>query len=335
MAPQVWTVLELLRWAEPWLTSRRVEQPRLDAEILLGHVTDLERVHLYTRFDQPLTADELASFKAVIKRRAAGEPVAYIVGYKEFWSMRFRVDRRVLIPRPDTETLVELARFRARQLVGEPRNELGPLSSLDASAMDYRHSGVEDDVPAIADQQQTPWVPPRRLRIADVGTGSGNIAVALARELPYADIIATDLSEDVLELARENAASLGHADQIEFRSGDMLEALWPDGPSSFDMIVSNPPYVAASELEHLPPEVATYEPRCALTPGPTGLEALQLLAQGAWKLLRPGGWMTCEIGHDQGKAASALFAAGPWLDVSAVRDRLSNQTRVVQARYSG
>jgi release factor glutamine methyltransferase len=315
----------MLRWAKPWLEERGVEDPRLDAEVLLSHSTGLDRVHLYANFDRPLSPTELASFKDLIKRRVADrEPVAYLVGYKEFWGLRFEVDVRVLIPRPDTETLVELARHRARQLAGVPVRP-DPLTSLDPDVLEGDPLD-RSDVPA---REEAAPAQPRALRIADVGTGSGIIAVALALELPFASIVATDLSPEALVVAASNIAAHEVGDRVETRCGDMLGPL--DG--AFDLIVSNPPYIASGVVPGLMPEVRSHEPELALTPGPTGLEALQALAACPAPLLAPGGYLICEIGHDQGESAPRVFLdAGGWVDVRVLKDRFSGQNRVIEAR---
>ncbi len=310
----------MLRWAQPWFEERGVEDARLDAEVLLAHVTGLDRIHLYAHFDRPLERAELSEFKELIRRRVTDrEPVAYLIGKREFWSLTFKVDRRVLVPRPDTETVVELARFRARQLAGVPvRPE--PLSSIDPKELE----GGGGDVPVEVAAQ------PRPLRVADVGTGSGIIAIALARELPFATFVACDLSKDALEVAAENVATHAVGDRVELRHGDMLAPL---GDERFDLIVSNPPYIGAAEAQRLMPEVSKHEPMMALSSGATGLECLETLARDGARALEPGGYLVCEIGHDQGSSAAAVFAAaGGWAGIRVHQDRFSGQDRVLEAR---
>ncbi len=345
-----WNVLKLLRWTQDFFQHRGIDEPRLDAEILLGHTLGLSRVQLYTHFDRPLGPEDLASFKSLIKRRTNREPVAYIVGHREFWSMPFMVDKRVLIPRPDTETVVELARYRARMIVGEPIRGQGEISSIPLEDLQTSqdladhalHPEDEDSevAEAVADKTRVepvvePWRSDRRLLIADIGTGSGIIAVALARELPYADIVATDISEDALNVARINAETHKVTDRITFLKGDLTEPLsahYEGRP--FDLIVSNPPYIPESDLAGLDQEVQGHEPRGALTSGPSGLEAIEGLVSEAWRYIRPGGYLICEIGHDQGESAPALFRAHSthWDAVRVIRDRFSGQHRVLEAR---
>ncbi len=336
---QPWTVLRILRWTQSFFAEKQIEDARRDAEILLGHTLGLSRVQLFTHFDRPLSPEERDAFRAIVKRRAQREPVAYIVGTREFWSMPLKVDRRVLIPRPDTECLVEQTRQRAWDAVEDPRRR--PTLPQDLDQRDKPHIFLDEEATAPEPQHDAPptplsWEAPRRLRVADIGTGSGAIALALARELPYADVLAVDLSQDALDLARENAEALDLGHRITFAQGDLLQPLRDGalGAAPFDLIVSNPPYIPEAHLHDLLPEVARHEPRLALTPGPEGTEALKRLAQDAFDLLRPGGWLLIEIGYDQADAARALFAASahPWADVRILRDPYSGQHRVVEAR---
>jgi release factor glutamine methyltransferase len=241
-------------------------------------------VGLYTGFDQPLGDSELAAFRALIKRRLAGEPVAYLVGEQEFWSMALFVDENVLIPRRDTETLVEVALRAARQ---RPH---GPLT------------------------------------IADVCTGSGCVALALAKELPEATVWASDLSAGALGVARKNAARHGLETRVQLVEGDLLEPL--GGP--FDLIVSNPPYVKSSDRPTLSAEVQR-EPHLALFGGPLGLEIMQRLVPGALALLTPGGLLAVEHGFDQGPQVRELFTAAGFTEVTTTKD-LAGHERVTAGR---
>ncbi len=280
-----WTILRILEWTTSFLTERGSESPRLDAELLLGHVLDLERIHLYTQFDRPLIPEELAEYRALIKRRAAGEPVAYLTGERAFWTLDLLVDGRVLIPRPDTETLVEAA-----------------LS-------------IADDSPAT---------------VIDVGTGSGAIALALASERPTWSVIATDVSEDALEVARENRARTGLDERVEMVRGHLLEPVKLD-VFPIDMVVSNPPYVAESERDEVGPGVLEYEPTGALFAGPDGLDVITELVPAAFDALRPGGYLLVEMGYRQGPAVTAIFEEAGFVDVSIRRD-LGGRDRVVSGR---
>ena len=199
-APARWTVLEVIRWTVARFTERALATPRLDAELLVAHALGLPRVQLYVQFDRPLTAAELADIRALIKRRQAGESVAYLVGKKEFWGIDFAVDARVLVPRPDTETLIEEARERL--------------------------AGVEQP------------------RIADIGTGSGAIALTLAKVCAGAGVFAVDVSPAALEVARGNAERLGLA--VTFLEGDLAAPLAPHAP--FSLIAANLPYIPTADM---------------------------------------------------------------------------------------
>jgi release factor glutamine methyltransferase len=281
-----WTPLRVLEW-----TTRRFEtaghaSPRLDAQVLLAHVLRCDRVHLYTQFDKPLGEDELAAFRELVRRRLAGEPTAYLVGEKEFWSLPLAVGPRVLVPRPDTETLVQVAL------------ELAPRSEP--------------------------------IRIADIGTGSGAVAIALAVELPAAALVATDVSGDALEVAAQNAARHGVADRIQFRMGDLTAAL-PDG-AQFHLLVANLPYIPTADIDALPPEVRA-EPRAALDGGPDGLELVRRLVGDAAARLVAGGHIALEHAPNQARAVADLLADE--FDGVAARKDLAGHPRVSYARAFG
>ena len=349
-----WTILKLMRWCQKFFATKGLDQPRLDTEVLLGHTLGMSRVQLYTHFDRPLSDEELGRFKATIKRRVAREPVAYIVGHKEFWSLEFKVDGRVLIPRPDTELLVQMAREQARRLVDDPSarppqdelpEDLEAQRRREMTAMPESFEDAEDADSAAEEPEEATgwaqlgpsegelpdWEPSRPVRVLDVGTGSGAIAVALALELPYARVTATDISAGALEVARGNAARLAGEAGIVFREGDLMEAV-RDEPA-FDVIVSNPPYIAEADLEQLMPDVGLHEPRLALAGGDDGLGVLRRLAEDAWGRLRPGGVLLCEIGFDQEQSAPEVFEASGhgWTGVKVTRDPLTQHHRVVEA----
>jgi release factor glutamine methyltransferase len=270
-----WTVLEVLRWTTGRFEERALDTPRLDAEVMIAAALGLPRVQLYVQFDRPLDATELGVIREHVRRRQAGESVAYIVGRKEFFGLDFAVDHRVLVPRPDTETLVDeaLARLRAR-----PSDAAPP-------------------------------------RIADVGTGSGAIIVALGKHLPGALLFAIDISSDALEVARANAAH--HAVAVTFLDGDLTAPLGPHGP--FDLIVANLPYVRTSDLVGLPPEVRA-EPIGALDGGTDGLDLVRRLVVQAPPLLAPGGALVLEIGAGQADQTVTLCQAAGFVDARSRRD---------------
>jgi release factor glutamine methyltransferase len=279
--PGRWTVLEVIRWTIARFTERSLATPRLDAELLVAHALGLPRVQLYVQYDRPLVPDELATIRALIKRRQAGESVAYLVGKKEFWGLEFAVDARVLVPRPDTETLIEEARER---LVG---------------------AAVESS------------------RLADIGTGSGAIALTLAKLFPAAAVFGVDISPAALEVARGNGERLGLA--VTFLAGDLGAPLAAEAPLS--LIVANLPYIPSGELAALPPEVRV-EPSLALDGGPDGLALVRRLVAEAPPLLGPGGVLALEIGAGQAPATAKLLRAAGFADVQTRRD-LAGVERVV------
>jgi release factor glutamine methyltransferase len=252
------TLGEVLRLSTTHLERHGSPTARLDAELLLGHALGLSRVELYTGFERPLTEDELAECRELIARRAKREPVAYILGRWGFRGLDLDVDRRVLVPRPETELLVDRC-----------------LALLDGVAG-----------PAVL----------------DVGTGSGAIALALASELPEARVAGCDVSGDALDVARANGERLGV--EVEWVASDMLAGV--EG-RRFHLVVSNPPYVAAGEIEALEPEVRNWEPRGATVAGETGLEAIERLVAQAPAALEPGGAIVLEVGAGQAGAVAALL----------------------------
>jgi release factor glutamine methyltransferase len=248
-----WTLGRLLQWTTQFLAEHGSESPRLDAEVLLAHAEGCRRIDLYTRFEEPASEPTRQRFRELVRQRAEGCPVAYLVGRKEFFSLEFEVSRAVLIPRPSTETLVAEC---LRRLKSHP----APV-------------------------------------ILDLGTGSGNIAVSLAKYLPQARIVAVDISAEALAVACRNAHRHQVADRITFLQGDLFVPL-PAG-SEFDAIVSNPPYIADSELADLPVGVRLYEPEVALRGGPDGLAVVERIIRQAEQFLRPGGYLLLEIGTAQ------------------------------------
>lgn len=284
------TLLDYLTLATGFLEGKGIEGARLDAEVLLAFALELTRVELYTNFDRPLAPDEVDRFRELLRRRGTLEPAAYITGEREFWSLAFSVDRRVLVPRPETEHLVEWA--------------------LDAARERCEDSAGTD------------------LRILDVGTGSGAVAIALAKELPAARIVASDRSEAALEVAPANASRHGVSDRVEFVCAETLDGMAERGP--FDLIVSNPPYITAAEYKELGAGVREFEPRPALEAGEEGLDVIAPLVAGARALLPSSGFLLVEIGT-QAEAVKALFSEAGYHDVSVRRD-LAGQDRIVGGR---
>jgi release factor glutamine methyltransferase len=274
------TVLEALQRATSFLERKGVPEPRLEAEVLFASALGRTRLQLYTGFDQPLLGPEIATYRALLVRRAAGEPTAYLTGEKEFWSLSLHVDPRVLIPRPDTERLVEAALARGGR------------------------------------------------EILEIGTGSGAIAVALAKELPEARVVATDVSEDALAVARENVERHGLEARIELRAGDLFA---PVAGERFDLVVSNPPYIRHLDIPRLQPEIAYHEPRLALDGGPDGLDLLRRLLSEAPAHISEGGTLLCEFGLGQTEAVIALARQAGLVDLEVLRD-LGGHDRTLAAR---
>lgn len=301
------TVLEVLRRAAEYFARKGVPTPRLDAEVLLAHVLGMQRIQLYVNFDRPLDPAELAAYRQVTAERGRRVPVAYITGKKEFFGLEFKVTPAVLIPRPETEVLVEQVLAWA---AGGPADRQGT-----------EMGGADGD----ADRPVGPC-----LRIADIGTGSGAIAVTLAVKLAEAEVWATDVSEAALVVARANAEAHGVAERVRFRQGNLAEPLAAAG--FFDAVVSNPPYVAEKEAATLAPELA-HEPHEALFAGPDGLLwYLELIRQAA-PLVRQAGMFAAEIGAEQARAVSDLArATGVFRDIRVVKDYAGLDRVVVAER---
>ena len=251
---------------------------------------DCDRAYLYAHSERELTSDERARYRAVLDERARGVPAQYISGHQEFWGLDLIVTPAVLIPRPETEHVIESVLELARG------RELG---------------GQED--------------PPHTIKIIDVGTGSGCIALALAKELPEAEINATDISAEALEIARANAARLGLGNRIQFHHANLVAGVG----SAFDFVVSNPPYVGESEADQVQLEVRKFEPRDAVFAGPTGLEVIERLILEGQVVLRPGGWLVMEISRTIAERTRELLR--DWDEVSIAAD-LQSIPRVVRAR---
>ncbi len=285
-----WTIQKLLNWITDYFTQKGVDSPRLSAEMLLGYVLNLKRIELYTNFDKPVDAADLARLREYVKRAAEHEPVAYLVGHTEFYSLEIDVSPAVLIPRPDTEVLVENA-------VGFLRQQGG------------------------------------RRFVCDLCTGSGCVAVAIAKNHPDCKIIATDVSSDALEIAAANVAKHGLEDRIELRQGHFFEPLLPYlDKQRFDLIVVNPPYVSDSEYAGLDRNVRDYEPSSALLAGQDGLDAYRQIIPQASEHLTDDGVLMLEIGYEQAEAVSKLLAETGDFSPPQVKKDTASRDRVVICR---
>jgi release factor glutamine methyltransferase len=294
-----WTILAILRWTTDYFSTKGVPEPRASAEILLAHTLGVSRLDLYLRYDQPLNADELARFKALMVRRRDREPVAYLTGHREFWSLDIQVTPAVLIPRPETETLVAAA--------------------LEA-AKDF---GAEDAGAGLTPAPRTP-------RGLEVGVGSGAVVIALAQELPRMTWVGLDRSGRALAVARANARRHGVAHRVHFLRSDLLAGLKPT--AAFTLLVANLPYVPRAEWELLPREIKAFEPPGALLGGEDGLDLIRPLIRQAQQYVMEGGWVLLEVGDQQAPKVAALLAeTGNYTPIETVRD-FSGMERVVRAR---
>lgn len=281
---ELWTIGRIVKWSEQYFAAHGVETPRLDAEVLLAHLLGENRLYLYVHYDKPLNPTELEAYRDFVRRRAAREPIAYITGTREFMGLSFTVTPEVLVPQPDTETLVSAAKER--------------LKGRGAA------------------------------HTADLGTGSGAIALSLLHLLPEISAVATDLSPAALKVAEENAARLNLAARVVFYHGDLFAPLTGQ---TFDAILSNPPYIPRGDIEGLPPEVLA-EPRLALDGGADGLDFYRRIVREARTFLRPGGFLALEAGQGEAAAILALAEEYGWGQEEIVKDLAGIERVVVLAR---
>jgi release factor glutamine methyltransferase len=274
------TVGDVLRRSTQFLAAKGVDSPRLDAELLLAHALGKTRVELYTDYARPLGRGELQTYRALIVRRGRREPLAYVLGEWGFRRLTLATDRRALVPRPETEVVVERCLDLLRRY--------------------------------------------ERPDVLDVGVGSGAIALAIADEQPRASVTAIDTSGDALALARENAERTGLGGRVEFRQADLHHGF---GRSEYDLVVSNPPYVTAEELETLQPEIRDWEPRAALL----GNGATEAVARGAYDALRPGRWVVLETADGKAPEVAALLETLGFTAIRMTAD-LTERDRVVEGQ---
>ena len=267
------TVLEVIKKTTEFFAAKGIESPRLNAEQLVGHALRLQRMQLYLQFERSLTDAELEVIRPLVRRRGAREPMQYIIGETDFFELKLKVDRRALIPRPETELLLELV--TARQII-----------------------------------------PPDT--ILDLGTGSGAIALGLARHFPTSAVTAVDLSEEALALARENATAAGLAERVTLVRSNWFADVSP--ALRFDLIVANPPYLSAEESAEAAPEVKAHEPAAALTAAEGGLADLRAILAGAPRFLTAGGWLALETGITQHAELARLAAAAGFKRTESLPD---------------
>lgn len=286
------TVLEILNWAARYLKDHHIENPRLNAELLMAYSLQENRESLYMRLKEPLGEEQRDTFERLVQRRISGEPIQYILGKQQFWSIDFKVDPRCLIPRPETELLVE--------------ETVSILSRYPSS-----------EIP----------------RVLEIGTGSGAIAIALAKEVKEVDIIATDISRDALSLAKENATSLGLLSKIRFLQANLFEPFSNlRGREPFFIILSNPPYIARPEIKKLSREVKDFEPLIALDGGEDGLDYYRRIISQAPHYLKRGGWLLLEVGNNQADSVSEMIEADRRFQKPQCVKDLSGIQRVVKAQ---
>ncbi len=284
-----WTIGRLLNWTRNHFESRNLDEPRLAAELLLAHVLGCKRIELYARFGEAPTADQRAVFREMVRAAAEHRPIAYLVGHREFYSLDFLVTPDVLIPRPETELLVELVLEWCKQ---NPRE---------------------------------------RYELLDIGTGSGCIAVTIAKRQTSVTALATDISPLALDVAARNAERHAVSQRVRMVQADMLNLPSEAVPSGgFDIAVSNPPYIAEAERDSLPANIRDYEPLTALFAGPDGLDAYRRISADVHRFLRPGGVLFLELGYGQAPAVESLFAsASPELRPLGRRRDLSGIDRAL------
>ena len=292
MIQKKWVIKEILHATAGLFQDKKIDSPRLCAEVLLSHQLKKSRVELYLTFDQPLSSSEIAGFRSLVKRRLNREPLQYITGTQEFWSLEFAVTPQALIPRPETELLVEQAIERLKAVISEGN--------------------------------KTP-------SILDLGTGCGAIAISLAKAVQQVRLWATDISADALKLARLNAEKHGVSDKIKFLQGNLWEPLLDEGVT-FDIILSNPPYIGAEEFENLSPEVRDYEPRLALNGHKDGMTYIQTIILEAPVFMKPGGWIMLEMAPGQTEKALGLIGdIKDYGEKTRIKD-YSHRYRVVMAQ---
>lgn len=285
------TVAGLLQWSESLLAGKGIENPGLDSELLLAEAFSIKRQDIWIYPERVADRKETNRFKDFIRRRAAREPFAYIIGRKEFWSLDFKVNSEVMAPRPETEVLIECLLKIVRENYGY-----------------------------------------KKLRVLDMGTGPGNIAITAARELPQCKVTAVDLSAGALAVAHENIRAYDLSDRIQAVQADLFSSFRVGDVGWFDFILSNPPYIRSEEIEKLMPEVRDYEPRGALDGGVTGLDFYERIIAQGHSLIRPGGFILFEIGMDQAEAITRTIETHGGYDTLQVRQDYSGRDRVLSAR---
>ena len=348
---EVWTIKAALNWCCRYLERKGDGNPRLSAEWLIAKATGLARVELYINFDRPLSSDELKILHDFVARRGAGEPLQYITGEVAFRHITIKVRPGVLIPRPETEVLVSealsllpmphrryatdsmLTADEAQQLLAAQATKQKAHESPSAAQVSKGSDEVSNkseaverhDMPECSDEKS------QRLYVADICTGSGCIACSIAHEHPDTCLVATDISADACELARQNVLEMGLGQRIYVAQGNMGAAVPERFIGKLDLVVSNPPYVPTHVMADIPREVAAFEPQIALDGGADGLELFRPLTQWAYQALKPGGGYAVELHETCLEAAASIAAASGLCDVRVVSD-LAGRPRILSAR---
>ncbi len=361
---RIWTVMDVLRWTIGRFERAGIPSARLDAEVLLARVLGCDRVRLYMDHERPLTQAERAAYRDLVRRRASGEPAAYLLGEKEFYGRTFVVDPRVLVPRPETEHVVDAAlqtlrvreeitsEIRGRRCAAAARcEERGVAIATRATSNEVRRGCSGGRNPEVIlsralsgetgggehgrleeEREDRGRGDAAQVKVLDLCTGSGCIAVTLAAEVPELSVVAVDISPGACAVARENATRLGVADRVQVLQGDLFEPVRVAGLGPFHLIVANPPYVSSGEMGGLMRDVREHEPGEALVSGPTGLEILQRIIVEAPEHSRPGGHLILEHGEEQGLRLLEIIEADPhYEEVRDLRDH-AGFGRVVMAR---
>ena len=358
MAQQTWTIKGILDWTQDYLGRHGDERSRYTAELLLTSVLGMTRVDLYTNFDRPLSQDELDRMHAAIVRRAKGEPVQYITGSTGFRQLDIICEPGVLIPRPETELLVsEVLEFldknvlhraetvRAKSSLPWNADVEAARAAQDRAARQEGAESAEDLVDVegdrSADQGASESAAPvfgdalEPAHVLEVGCGTGCISLSLAYERPgVVSCVATDINPHAVGLSRRNREALGiSADAVDFREGDLVSPVSSGEAGSFDVLVSNPPYIPAGVMPQLPAEVVDYEPEEALVSGQDGLDMFRRLVSAAPQMVRPGGLFACELFEGALEAAAQICRSAGMMDVRVVED-LTHRPRMVLARLA-
>lgn len=292
------TVLESLQLSTGFLEKKGIESSRLNAELLLSEILKCKRLDLYLKFDQPLKENEVSIYREWIARRGKFEPLQYIIGNVEFYGLQFKVTPDVLIPRPETEILVETV-----------LNKLKNNTSVIPIPI-HRERNLQDFTPVLPDRND-------RINILDIGTGSGNISISLAKNLDNAELTAFDISEKALFIAHENAVANGVEEKIQFITADVKTYMCND---QFDIIVSNPPYVSSEEYPVLQKEIFNFEPIIAVTDSNDGLDFYRTIAERSKVLLKKNGKIFLEVGKDQSKYVADILEKNDFINIYFVKD---------------